>query len=310
MLLSNGADINAQDDHWRTPLILAAAHAQDANAVMRMLIDAGCDVDVIGFACRRALHLAASRGLDVDAILKAGADPCCPDEEGNQPLHYSAFEGNLSVTRSLLSFGCDPNCVNHDGKNSLHCAASQGKLDILELLVDAAGSRPTYIADPSGKTPLYYAAEQGHLHVVVYLIRRQCTLQDSDPPLEGAMHPLDPVPPALERKHLGIVRALVIGGYNDSAVCSWLRNPHDDKSIQGQLEHISWLQDFSCNPRNLGHLCRLAIRHYVGRDVATLLSRLPLPPALLEYVALNDLAAEDLVTSTDVCKPICDRLID
>ncbi|ELU13321.1 hypothetical protein CAPTEDRAFT_47309, partial [Capitella teleta] len=44
MLISKNPDLDAQDAQWRTSLMLAAAHAQPADNMIRMLVKAGCDV--------------------------------------------------------------------------------------------------------------------------------------------------------------------------------------------------------------------------------------------------------------------------
>ncbi len=48
LLLRYSADIDVQDGHWRTPLMLACSHAHPAEAVTKALINAGCDVNIIG----------------------------------------------------------------------------------------------------------------------------------------------------------------------------------------------------------------------------------------------------------------------
>jgi hypothetical protein len=67
LLLEHGADPNAQDGMWRTPLMLAARYAKSPQHVMGRLLEAGAQVGVVGCEQRTALHYAAARGLNVQA---------------------------------------------------------------------------------------------------------------------------------------------------------------------------------------------------------------------------------------------------
>ena len=64
-----------QDSLWQTPLMLAAKHAHQFQQVMRLLINAGSDVNIRGGEQRTVLHYAAGRGINVQLLLNVGVDP-------------------------------------------------------------------------------------------------------------------------------------------------------------------------------------------------------------------------------------------
>ena len=49
LLISHGAGVDMQDGQWNTPLILTCFYAHPAEAAMRSLIKAGCDVNIVGW---------------------------------------------------------------------------------------------------------------------------------------------------------------------------------------------------------------------------------------------------------------------
>ena len=58
LLISHGAGVDMQDGQWNTPLILTCSYAHPAEAAMRSLIKAGCDVNVVGwYTHKRILSL-------------------------------------------------------------------------------------------------------------------------------------------------------------------------------------------------------------------------------------------------------------
>ena len=58
-------------------------------------------------------------------------------EEGLTPLHYTAYNGNLIISKCLIENGADPNAVTNLGKNIIHLSAegNQPSLMIFFLLI-------------------------------------------------------------------------------------------------------------------------------------------------------------------------------
>uniref|UniRef100_A0A3Q2QHH8 Espin like n=1 Tax=Fundulus heteroclitus TaxID=8078 RepID=A0A3Q2QHH8_FUNHE len=88
-------------------------------------------------------------------------------------LHLAARFGCVEVTRWLLSAGGAASVVTNCGAVPAHYAAANGGLTCLKLLLQEA-PRWGLCANQQtgmGATPLYLACQEGHLHVVQYLVK-------------------------------------------------------------------------------------------------------------------------------------------
>lgn len=190
---------------WAAEKGLATA----AEEALRAYVEDGGDVDDRIIGQQTALHLSARNGNAnvVKVLLDAGADPNMIDDVERSPLHYAAKHGNGSVVELLLTHGADPNKADQDEWRPLHCAVANGigRQDNEEAvqnllaagadpnLADSLGNTPTHTsvlfrretamealldagADPDlfnthGKTPLHLAAETiGGEHLVDMLV--------------------------------------------------------------------------------------------------------------------------------------------
>lgn len=117
-----------------------------------------------------------SPGLSL--LLSSGADPNVPNSSGLTLLHTACHSGNLTLARILLSSGGDPWLPDNLGMFPIHHAARSGHLSLIVLILDFADEIPLLgsakdgvnATDGQGTTPLMYACENGHDHVVRYLV--------------------------------------------------------------------------------------------------------------------------------------------
>ena len=137
-LLWQGADIHSRDsEHEETPVILAAKFA-DA-AMVRMLLDAGAEVDARDDQGRTALFFAAVSSEMFQVLLAAGADIHAKDHSGQTILMKKVFESaSLAEVEQLLKLGINPTLVNEDGESALDIAHSLGLVLVVERLRAAA----------------------------------------------------------------------------------------------------------------------------------------------------------------------------
>jgi len=172
LLLSKGANANAEDRHLATPLHAAAASGHSHLA--KELVKHGADV------CREdrwgatPLHRAADNGQAEVAklLLQQGASVNPTDEWGATPLHRASARGQLAVAEKLLELGTDPNAEDKRGERPLHVAAARGDYAVVKLLLEH-GAVPNARSRIAGKTPEGCARERGHMGVVTLLQNRQ-----------------------------------------------------------------------------------------------------------------------------------------
>lgn len=160
--------VDALDGTGCTPLYWAARKGHAAAA--ELLLARGADPEVTG-ADWRPLHIAsANDSLEVVAQLLAhGAQANATMEFGITALDFAAAQGSPDVARLLLDAGADVN--NRDEKTAttpLHRAAIRGDWDMVTLLVGRGARVDAETFDKA--TPLFAAAEYGHLEVAQFLM--------------------------------------------------------------------------------------------------------------------------------------------
>jgi ankyrin repeat protein len=210
-LLSVGADVNAKDNHDRTPLQWACekGHVQ----VVNKLLDHGADVDAKNNRDWTPLHRACYNGhvAIVNELLSRGANTEAKDIQGDTPLHDASSRGHLPVVKAMLNAGANILAANNYGSLPIHYAVGQGRsavskyllrefyatirrLPLHELLKDL-----TWIGNPTsrGAPPLRKALHLNVLgtddvvEIVEYLVDRDPALlssrdQDGSLPLHAA----------------------------------------------------------------------------------------------------------------------------
>jgi ankyrin repeat protein len=148
VLLTNGATVDTIEN-WRgqTPLMWAAAEG-NADA-MRLLIEAGADVNA------RSSIIAWERQRTEEP-----RDKWLPPG-GLTPLLFAARDGRVASTKVLLDAGADPNIVDPDRHTPLILALMNGHVDVAAALI--RGGADVNMEDKVGQTALYAAVD---LHTV------------------------------------------------------------------------------------------------------------------------------------------------
>ncbi|KAJ3010225.1 UNVERIFIED_CONTAM: hypothetical protein HDU68_002258, partial [Siphonaria sp. JEL0065] len=137
-LVTNGSDVNAQDDAKWTPLMIAASVG--AGPIVDYLLLNGADVNLANENKQTPIFYAASKGwLDVCSLLiNNGARINARDGLNQTPLHRACARGNIAVVRRFLE---QPNIKldfeDKSGNTVLHVAVDNGHAEIAVLLVEA-----------------------------------------------------------------------------------------------------------------------------------------------------------------------------
>ncbi|KAE8325933.1 ankyrin repeat-containing domain protein [Aspergillus sergii] len=113
MLLDKGADINAEDQYRRTPLVFA------------MLLDNGAKMETKSRDGYTPLAYAM--------LLDLGANIDTKDRFGYVPLSY-AISDDKPIVETMILHGADINAMNVDGETPLSIATRYGQQPIVEML--------------------------------------------------------------------------------------------------------------------------------------------------------------------------------
>jgi ankyrin len=218
LLAAGDVDVDAPGRDG-TPALHWAVRAGERDAVAR-LVDAGAAVDAANRYGVRPLELAIAAGdvEIVLQLLEAGADANEADRAGEPPLLLAARSGDAAIVRALLEHGAEVDRRDRDfGQTALMIAAREGHADVARLLLDGGAAvdaqtrpepPPRFIPpseSPAGlsrgtgiiragwpegrgkrfpaggsKTPLLYAAREGHLAVAELLIERGASVELAD----------------------------------------------------------------------------------------------------------------------------------
>ncbi|XP_026101792.1 ankyrin repeat domain-containing protein 6b isoform X6 [Carassius auratus] len=169
ILLAAGCDLDIQDDGDQTALHRAAVVGN--TDVISALIQEGCALDRQDKAGNTALHLACQNGhaQSSKVLLLAGSRPDSKNSVGDTCLHVSARYNHLTVIRALLSAICSVTERNHAGDTALHIAAALNHRKTVRMLLEAgADSR---FKNNAGETALDQARENDNPEVALLLTK-------------------------------------------------------------------------------------------------------------------------------------------
>jgi ankyrin repeat protein len=164
LLLEYGADVNLQAYQQRTPLFTAVISGK--TTAVALLLARGANVHARELKHGRIpLHFAAenagSSGM-VKMLLDAGSDVNCLSDSGMTPLHTAAYGHAADVIQILLDSGADVRLQTPTGYNggqtAFHYASKSwgGSRDVIGLLVSHGAdvnSRDFRQRTPLDKTP-------------------------------------------------------------------------------------------------------------------------------------------------------------
>jgi len=219
-LIRNNAIVNARDTDGRTALHRGAANGHED--CVDELIRHGADLTLRDNTGRTALHMASMCGhmALLSLLLESGPLESQEDNRGYTPLHYCCYNGHDSCMEVLLE---KEELKKFSGNkfSPLHCAVINGNDSCTELLLDCLGlsvldqqdargrsalhaaafsdqgesmalllshKAKVNIADSVGKTPIMYAAGNGHVAAVELLLEQGADLTVSDRDRNTALH--------------------------------------------------------------------------------------------------------------------------
>ena len=188
ILVEQGADMTAQDNHQRTPL--HAASGEGRVDVARFLVEHGADATALDMQGWIPLHWASLCGhVEVARFfIEHGVDPTTRGYDGRTPLHWASTAGSLDVVRFLIEHGADVTARASDGRTSLHVASEEGNVKVARFLLEH-GADAT-VGAYNGGTPLHLVASYGYMEIARILTEYGADVsaqgQDGQRPLHTA----------------------------------------------------------------------------------------------------------------------------
>ena len=138
--LNAGADVDAEYENGRTPLVLAAQ--------------------------KGSFHVVKALLQHMDHMEK---DTC--GKTKNLALAWASHEGHNAIVQLLLDAGADPNAEDDDGVPALHFATSKGDPEVVKILLYAGAN--VYATDKTGMTALHLAKKKRNKAVSTVLTATQ-----------------------------------------------------------------------------------------------------------------------------------------
>jgi ankyrin repeat protein len=208
LLLEKGAEVDAQykkiktkGDDQKTALHRAAENGHAP--VAQLLLEKGAEVDAKDKSGRTALHLAIMNGHEaVLDVMVRGRYTTARDLNRLRLLPRAAAKGHLPVVRQLVEIGVNPTTKHQKGwkgKSALIFAAENGHVAVVQFLLESPKLKGKHLSlNEAG----YWAMENGHVAVLDLIAKRE-------PDVETEGKYLPELAPAAATGHLPMLRHLL-----------------------------------------------------------------------------------------------------
>ena len=221
-LINEGADVNAKDSENYSVLNRACVYGM--TEIVSILIDKGAEVqndfNVFG---THPVHFSAYNGyVDITKLLlQNGADVNIPNKWGITPLHFAAYRDNASMIKFLIENGAERNTRDLlNGFTPLHNAVSSSQMENTQLLINNGADYK--IKDNNDKTVLWAPIEKGDNELLKYLLTLYEDVNEKENYLEYT-----PLHRAAINGYEQIVKLLLLNGADVNAVDKLGNKPID-----------------------------------------------------------------------------------
>lgn len=145
---------------------------EDQIAIINLLLSEGADIEAEDSRGATALFYAAEAGRPsvVELLLEKGADPETTTSDMKTPLTVAAGRGHSDVANILRAAGSDMLAISKGGYTALHHAAKAGDMKTVRTLAQEIPEVLTRQSE-NGSTPLTLAITNKHVDVAVFLAK-------------------------------------------------------------------------------------------------------------------------------------------
>ena len=156
-LLAEGVSPHPTDFMGSTPLhclcrsTWSAWYAADRLVCLRLLLDAGANLEAVDCNGHTPLHWCATEVRNVEivsSLVEAGANVNAAADLGKTALHFAASTGALACVKVLLAAGADINVRSNSGLTPFDYAISHNCRRAWPLFLRAGAEIPTDSTDP------------------------------------------------------------------------------------------------------------------------------------------------------------------
>jgi ankyrin repeat protein len=247
LLLSKGADINAQNTQLNTPLHEAIQNRKEN--ISALLIEKGADLNKTNIHNRTPLHRAASLNQRAtgEMLIAKGASVDPADRYQRTPFLIVARQtGDVEFGKLLLNKGANINSKDMDNQMALNLAAWKGFNDFIDFLLDNGAEYDTTRGE--SRWMLISSVRCGSSRLFKVVLKKDPQLLSNESFSKRIMRS------AIMGGSIEIVNLLLsknIPLNNDANRCGW--TPSHYAALNGHAAMIRFLikKDFDINQRTL-----------------------------------------------------------
>ena len=178
LLISNDADIDAQNINGFTPLHLATQ--KNYLNIVKLLLTYKASINEAADKLETALHIASKEGhVDLaEFLIFNGAKLDIKDIDGQTPLHLAVE--NPKIVKLLLRHGANLSVRNGKGYTPLHTAVLTKKIDSVKILLKNGSNIDEFSIAPNfhdyQESSLHMAIRNGDSKMVQFLIDNKANI--------------------------------------------------------------------------------------------------------------------------------------
>jgi len=199
LLISYGADVNAQDETGKIPIFYATENADFR--ITKLLLTNKANIkynpELLSIAvkkeCREIVEVLLDHDVDVNTSDKYGRTAlhftALGDDDGFLallPVKHPDINVKGEIAKLLLCCGANVNAQTGNGITTLHIATEKGYVKVVEALLEHNADVNSTIKYDI--TPLHIAARKGHLEVVEVLLKFGANTSSQDEYGRTALH--------------------------------------------------------------------------------------------------------------------------
>lgn len=288
LLLSRGADPDLQSADGSAPLHLCST--SQSFQCTELLLSGGAEVNVLTRETKLTpLHVAARRGLEehVELFLSLGADVLAKNREGETPLNAAcsgaekpAEAGRYHrVVQMLLVAGADPCTAGRKQHTPLHNACANCTPRIADTLLHYGAK--ANVANSAGYTPMDCLLQvvEDYPHQNPEALARSLLNHGAQPAFSKNLKLCALSPATLE---------VMLNAYTVVPACEELIETVPTEILEENQSFFDLVVQMRNQPRCLQHLCRCAVRQYLGVRCHSAINKLDIPKSMKEYLLLSN----------------------